>query len=64
MTQSEHLLTSTQAGQILGKSGRTVSRLAMKGLLVPAQTLPIGNGAYLFRQSDVIAYRDQRAPAA
>ncbi len=49
------LLTSPEAGQILGKSARTVQRLADSGRLPIAQKLPGPNGAYLFRRSDVEA---------
>ncbi len=47
------LLTSTQAGTILGKSGRTVQRMADAGELRFAQKLPGPNGAYLFARSEV-----------
>jgi excisionase family DNA binding protein len=49
------LLTTTEAGQILRKSARTVQRMADAGDLVVAQKLPGPNGAYLFRRSDVEA---------
>lgn len=42
------LITSTQAGQILGKSGRTVVRHAEAGHIQIATKLPGPNGAYLF----------------
>lgn len=57
MPDTDPLLTSTQAGQILGKSGRTVNRLAEAGKLPIAQKLPGPNGALLFRSSDVEAAR-------
>lgn len=53
MSQSDKLLTSTQSGIILGKSGRTVVRMAHKGMIQPATQLPGVNGALLFRRSDV-----------
>ena len=61
MGQCDELLTSTQAGLILGKSGRTVVRMAQKGLIKPATQLPGVNGALLFRRSDVERLAHQRA---
>lgn len=52
----DELLTSPQAGLILGKSARTIQRLADAGRLTPAQKLPGPNGAYLFRRGDVDAF--------
>lgn len=49
------LLTSTEAGLILGCSGRTVTRRAEQGALPIAQKLPGPNGNYLFRRADVDA---------
>lgn len=42
------MLTSAQAGQLLGKSAKTVIRMAERGDLQVAQKLPGPNGAYLF----------------
>lgn len=53
MPPTDELLTSTQAGAILGKSGRTITRMGDAGKLPIAQKLPGPNGAYLFRRSDV-----------
>lgn len=50
------LLTSPQVGQILGKSARTVQRMADDGTLTVAQKLPGPNGAYLFSAAEVEAY--------
>lgn len=47
------LITSTEAGRILGCSGRTVQRRAEAGLLVPIRRLPGPNGPLLFLRSDV-----------
>lgn len=44
---------------ILGKSARTLQRMAESGDLVPAQKLPGPNGAYLFRRGDVLDLRDR-----
>lgn len=49
----DDLLTSTQAGALLGKSGKTVIRLAHDGLIPVAHHLTGPNGAYLFRRSDI-----------
>lgn len=59
--QRDELLTSTQAGQILGKSGRTVVRMADKGDIKPAGKLPGDNGAYLFKRADVERLAARRA---
>lgn len=58
------LLTSTQAGVVLGKSARTVTRLADAGALPVAQKLPGPNGAYLFRHTDVLAFAARATDAA
>lgn len=50
---AEALLTAPQVGRLIGKSGRTVVRMAEAGHLPIAQKLPGPNGAYLFRPSDV-----------
>jgi len=50
------LLTSTQAGPIIDKSARTVSRLAETGELSFSMKLPGPNGAYLFSQADLDAF--------
>lgn len=52
---NDALLTSTEVGVLLGKSARTVQRMADAGQLTPAQKLPGPNGAYLFRRADVEA---------
>jgi hypothetical protein len=64
MSQPDTLLTSPQAGLILGKSARTVQRMADAGLIPVAQKLPGPNGAYLFRESDVRAYREPSSAGA
>lgn len=50
------LITSFEAGLLLGKSARTVQRMAGDDLPI-AQKLPGPNGAYLFRRRDVEAYK-------
>ena len=61
MAKAEDLLTSSQAGTILGKSARTVSRLAQTGELVPAARMAAGNGVYLFRRRDVEKFAAKQA---
>lgn len=53
------LLTAPQAGLILGKSGRTVVRLAESGRLRVALKVPGPKGAYLFSRRDVEALAEQ-----
>lgn len=48
MTHSPILLTSSQSGRLLGKSSKTVIRMAERGELPVAQKLPGPHGAYLF----------------
>lgn len=58
------LLTSPQAGRILGKSARTIQRMADAGDLPVAQKLPGPNGAYLFRRDDVLALAEPTEASA
>lgn len=53
--ETDDLLTSPQVGLILGKSARTVQRMADAGEIPVAQKLPGPNGAYLYRRSDIEA---------
>lgn len=53
MTQSSNLLTSAQVAEILGKSVRTVNRLAKAGELPVAMKVAPNTGAYLFDREDV-----------
>lgn len=55
------LLTTTQAGAILGKSGRTVARMVEAGEIAPVHRLPGPNGALLFDRSAIEALAAQRA---
>lgn len=55
MSKDDTLLTAEQVGELLGKSGRTVRRLADRRLLPVAQRLPGLRGAYLFARADVEA---------
>jgi len=55
MTQSRNLLTSAQVADILGKSVRTIHRLAESGDLAPALKVPGKTGAFLFDPADVEA---------
>lgn len=56
MSDASDLITSHEAGLILGKSARTVLRMIDTGELDPVQKLPGPNGAHLFRRSDVEAH--------
>ena len=60
----DELLTSTQAGALIGRSGRTVTRLAEKGAIPVAHQLPGPNGAMLFRRADVLAHAEAKAVPA
>ena len=53
MHKTEELLTSTAAGALIGKSGRTVLRLMEAGQIAAVAKLPGPNGAYLFRRKDI-----------
>ena len=52
----DELLTATQVGNLIGRSGRTVIRMAEAGKLAVAVKLPGPNGAHLFRKTDVDAF--------
>src|SRR5262249_55925751 len=56
------LLTTKQAAEIMGRSGRSVRRLIQGGTLRPPLRLRRGRGAYYLTRADVQAYRDVRAP--
>ena len=64
MHQPDELLTSPQAGLILGKSARTVARMAEAGEIPVALKLPGPNGAWLYRRADVQALLDEQKAAA
>jgi predicted DNA-binding transcriptional regulator AlpA len=64
MPKDDTLLTSPQAGLLLGKSARTVQRMAEAGALPVAQKLPGPNGAFLFRRSEIEALAVQPQDAA
>lgn len=51
----DELIMGPEAGQILGKSGRTIARMAATGQLPYAMKLPGPKGAYLFRRSAIEA---------
>ena len=54
-TAATELLTATQVGNLIGRSGRTVIRMAEAGKLAVAAKLPGPNGAHLVLRSDVDA---------
>lgn len=62
--QTTELLTSAQAGVILGKSARTVQRMVDAGEITAAQKLPGPNGAYLFAPTEVERVRTELAAIA
>lgn len=49
------LLTATQVGRLIDRSGRTVIRMSEAGELPLATKLPGPNGAHLFRRTDAEA---------
>ena len=55
-----HLIGTSEAAEILGKSPRTVQRMVKAGTLVPEVATPGGRGSYLFRRDSIvlIAQRD------
>lgn len=54
MQSSSDLIGSREAGDILGRSPRTVHRLVSTGDLVPAAKVPGGyDGVFLFHRRDV-----------
>jgi excisionase family DNA binding protein len=55
MSDDEDLITTQEAGLILGKSARTVQRMILADELASVRKLPGPNGAYLLRRSDVDA---------
>ena len=52
----DDLILATDAGAILGKSARTISRLAESGQIPFVQKLPGPRGAYLFRRAEIEAF--------
>ena len=56
----DELIISSQVGLILGKSPRTIARLAEQGEIPYASKLPGPNGAYLFRRGDIEALAAKR----
>ena len=58
---SPDLVTSSQAAEMLGKSVRTINRMAVAGTLPPAMKVPGATGHYLFRRADVEALTDEAA---
>lgn len=60
-TTAGDLLTSSQVGEMLNKSARTVSRLALQGDLPIAGRMAAGNGIYLFKRQDVERYIAKQA---
>ena len=54
---TEHLIGTAEAAQVLGKSTRTIYRMVNAGTLTPAMIAPGGNvGTYLFNRADIEAF--------
>jgi hypothetical protein len=64
MGNSNGPITSAEAGVIVGKSARTVQRLAADGELSYIRKLPGPNGDYLFDRAVVESYARDLAKAA
>ena len=60
-TENPPLLTAPEVARRLGKSVRTVHRMALAGTLPIAIKLPGPNGAFLFSSADVDALTTERA---
>ena len=60
MPPTDDLIGTTETGQILGKTPRTVQRMVSAGALVPVVTLPGKTGAHLFKRADVEALAADR----
>jgi hypothetical protein len=61
---SDDLITATEAGRLLDKSARTVSRLAETGQLPFVQKLAGPRGAYLFKRSAIQAEAEKHRASA
>lgn len=55
--QSDLLLTTAEVARRIGKCRATVCMAVKDGKLVPAMKLPGVNGAYLFEEAAVVAWR-------
>ena len=64
MPSTDDLIGSTETGQILGKTPRTVQRMVTAGILVPVVTLPGKTGAHLFKRAEVEALAAEREKAS
>ncbi|MFP4514030.1 MAG: helix-turn-helix transcriptional regulator [Acidimicrobiales bacterium] len=53
MSDDEHLLSSKELADLLGKSDRTIHRMAREGDLPVAHRSPGDRGSFMFRLSDV-----------
>jgi excisionase family DNA binding protein len=63
MDQTRRLLSAAQVAELLGKSVRTVQRLADSGE-IRAEKLPGTTGAYVFDAAVVDDYMEQQREAA
>lgn len=64
MRNDDRPITSAETGVILGKSARTVQRLAIDGELPYIRKLPGPNGDYLFDPAVVETYAGEQAKTA
>ena len=62
-TTNPELITSPEAGRMIGRSARTIHRLVESGDLTPVVKLPGPNGALLFRREDIEALAEKRGAA-
>ena len=64
VTNSEDLISSAEAAQILGVHRATFNRRVVAGLIIPAVSIPGPTGARLFHRSDIEAFAAETAGAA
>jgi hypothetical protein len=62
--QDGELLTTTQVGALLNRSGRTIARWAQADLIPYTVKLPGPNGHFLFRRSDIETFLDSKGAAS
>lgn len=60
----EDLLTATQVGNMIERSGRTILRAAEAGEIPVAAKLPGPNGAHLFKRADAEKFAAEFAAKA
>lgn len=60
---NDALITTAEAGELLGRNVRAVQRMVAKGVLKPTRKLAGPKGAYLFEPGEVRRVADQQASA-